>query len=182
MPRGCSTCSVPAWRDWNSRVRRVALEHLVDEAACRLGAVIAQQQVTAHGGDVNRGLSLFANFTVHDKATNVVDNYQQVGLVYKGAFDARPKDDIGFGVARIHVNDDVKKRAELLNGQSGINDYDNPGFVPLQRTEYNAELYYGFHVTNWLTVRPNLQYIKSPGGVDEVDNALVAGLKIQSSF
>jgi len=54
--------------------------------------------------------------------------------------------------------------------------------VPLQRTEYNAELYYGFHVTNWLTVRPNLQYIKSPGGVDEVDNALVAGLKIQSSF
>lgn len=144
--------------------------------------VVAQQQVTAHGGDVNRGLSLFANFTVHDKATNVVDNYQQVGLVYKGAFDARPKDDIGFGVARIHVNDDVKKRAELLNAQSGINDYDNPGFVPLQRTEYNAELYYGFHVTNWLTVRPNLQYIKSPGGVDEVDNALVAGLKIQSSF
>jgi porin len=33
----------------------------------------------------DRGLSLFANFTVHDKATNVVDNYQQVGLVYKGA-------------------------------------------------------------------------------------------------
>ena len=76
----------------------------------------------------------------------------------------------------------MKKRAELLNAQSGINDYDNPGFVPLQRTEYNAELYYGFHVTNWLTVRPNLQYIKSPGGVDEVDNALVAGVKIQSSF
>ena len=144
--------------------------------------VVAQQQVTAHNGDANRGLNLFANFTVHDKATNVVDNYQQVGLVYKGAFDGRPKDDIGFGVARIHVNDDVKKRSELLNAANGIDDYDNPGFMPIQRTEYNAELYYGFHVTNWLTVRPNLQYIKSPGGVDEVDNALVAGLKIQTSF
>ena len=144
--------------------------------------VVAQQQVTAHNGDASRGLSLFANATVHDKATNVVDNYQQVGMVYKGAFDGRPKDDIGFGVARIHVNDDVKKRAELLNAASGIDDYDNPGFVPLQRTEYNAELYYGFHVTNWLTVRPNLQYIKSPGAVDEVDNALVAGIKVQSSF
>ncbi|MFJ4373037.1 carbohydrate porin [Pseudomonas japonica] len=144
--------------------------------------VVAQQQVTAHHGDASRGLSLFANFTVHDKATNVVDNYQQVGLVYKGAFDARPKDDIGFGVARIHVNDDVKQRAELLNAASGIDDYDNPGFVPIQRSEYNAELYYGFHVTDWLTVRPNLQYIKRPGGVDEVDNALVAGLKVQSSF
>jgi len=144
--------------------------------------VVAQQQVTARNGDANRGLSLFANFTVHDKATNVVDNYQQVGLVYKGAFDGRPKDDIGFGVARIHVNDDVKKRAELLNASSGIDDYNDMGFMPIQRTEYNAELYYGFHVTNWLTVRPNLQYIKSPGGVDEVDNALVAGVKIQTSF
>nr|AET31454.1 carbohydrate selective porin/channel OprB [Pseudomonas bharatica CSV86] len=144
--------------------------------------VVAQQQVTAHKGDANRGLSLFANFTVHDKDTNVVDNYQQVGLVYKGAFDGRPKDDIGFGVARIHVNDDVKKRAELINAGNGIDDYDNPAFVPIQRSEYNAELYYGFHVTDWLTVRPNLQYIKSPGGVDEVDNALVAGIKVQSSF
>ena len=144
--------------------------------------VVAQQQVTAHSSDASRGLSLFANATVHDKATNVVDNYQQVGMVYKGLFDGRPKDDIGFGVARIHVNDDVKKRAELLNAASGIDDYDNPGFVPLQRTEYNAELYYGFHVTTWLTVRPNLQYIKSPGAVDEVDNALVAGVKVQSSF
>ncbi len=43
----------------------------------------------------SRGLSLFANLTVHDKATNVVDNYQQPGVVYKGPFDARPKDDIG---------------------------------------------------------------------------------------
>mgnify|MGYP003583150458 CR=1 FL=1 len=144
--------------------------------------VVAQQQVTAHNGDANRGLSLFANFTVHDKDTNVVDNYQQVGLVYKGAFDGRPKDDIGFGVARIHVNDDVRKRAELINAGNGLDDYDNPAFVPIQRSEYHAELYYGFHVTDWLTVRPNLQYIKSPGGVDEVDNALVAGIKVQSSF
>ena len=39
-----------------------------------------------------------------------------------------------------------------------------------------------FHVTNWLTVRPNLQYIANPGGVKQVDNAVVAGLKIQSTF
>ncbi len=45
-----------------------------------------------------------------------------------------------------------------------------------------GSLYYGVHVTDWLTVRPNLQYIKQPGGVDEVDNALVAGIKIQTVF
>ncbi|MDE1165109.1 MAG: carbohydrate porin [Pseudomonas sp.] len=144
--------------------------------------IVAQQQLTTHNGDASRGLSVFANFTVHDKATNYIDNYQQVGIVYKGAFDSRPKDDIGVGIGRIHVNDDAQDRARLVNQLSGIDDYDNPGYLPVQQTEYDAEIYYGFHVTNWLTVRPNLQYIKHPGGVDQVDDAIVAGLKIQSKF
>ncbi|KAF1052949.1 MAG: Porin B [Stenotrophomonas maltophilia] len=144
--------------------------------------VVAQQQVTTHNGDVSRGLNLFANLTVHDQATNSIDSYQQVGMVYKGLFDARPKDDIGLAVARIHVNDDVSKHQRQVNAISGIDDYDNPLYQPVQHSEYDAELYYGVHLTNWLTVRPNLQYIKHPGGVYEVDNALVAGVKIQSSF
>jgi porin len=111
-----------------------------------------------------RGLSLFANFTVHDKATNVVDNYQQVGLVYKGAVRRPAQGRHRLRRGPYPCQRRREKRAELLNAQSGINDYDNPGFVPLQRTEYNAELYYGFHVTNWLTVRPNLQYIKARVG------------------
>ncbi|WP_455826468.1 carbohydrate porin [Pseudomonas graminis] len=143
---------------------------------------VAQQQLTSHNGDSSRGLNIAANATFHDKETNLVDNYQSLMLVYKGPFDARPKDDIGIGVARLHVNDDVKKNAELLNASNGVNDYDNPLFSPIRETEYNIELNYGVKVTNWLTVRPNLQYVVQPGGVDKVDNAFVAGLKIQSTF
>ena len=143
---------------------------------------VAQQQLTSHNGDASRGLNIAANATFHDKDTNFIDNYQSLMFVYKGPFDARPKDDVGIGFARIHVNDDVKKNAELVNASNGVSDYDNPVFSPIRETEYNYELNYGFHVTNWLTVRPNLQYITHPGGVDEVDNALVAGLKIQSVF
>ncbi|MEN5313456.1 MULTISPECIES: carbohydrate porin [Pseudomonas] len=143
---------------------------------------VAQQQLTSHNGDASRGLNIAANATFHDKDTNFIDNYQSVMFVYKGPFDARPKDDVGIGAARIHVNDDVKKNAELLNASNGVSDYDNPVFSPIRETEYNYEINYGFHVTNWLTVRPNLQYITHPGGVDAVDNALVAGLKIQSVF
>ncbi|RZA28430.1 MAG: porin [Proteobacteria bacterium] len=144
--------------------------------------IVAQQQLTSHNGSAARGLSIFANATVHDKDTNFVDNYQQIGLTYMGPFDARPKDDIGVGIARIHVNDDVRKNRRLVNDLNNIEDYDNPSYLPIQDTEYNAEIYYGFHVTNWLTVRPNVQYIKHPGGVNQVDDALVAGLKIQSKF
>ncbi|HDS1734102.1 carbohydrate porin [Pseudomonas sp. BP8] len=142
----------------------------------------AQQQVTAQASDQSRGLSLFANATLHDKKTNAIDNYVQAGLVYKGPFDARAKDDIGFALARVHVNPGYRKNARLANQVAGLDDYDNPGFLPVQDTEYSAELYYGIHLANWLTVRPNLQYIRHPGGVSQVDDALIAGLKIQSSF
>ena len=143
---------------------------------------VAQQQLTTHNGDASRGLNIAANATFHDKDTNIVDNYQSLMFVYKGPFDARPKDDVGIGFARIHVNDEVKKNAELANAAIGATDYSDPLYSPLRSTEYNYEINYGFHVTNWLTVRPNLQYITHPGGVDQVDNALVAGLKIQSVF
>ncbi|WP_028633272.1 carbohydrate porin [Pseudomonas parafulva] len=142
----------------------------------------AQQQVTALASDQSRGLSLFANATVHDKKTNAIDNYVQAGLVFKGPFDARAKDDVGFALARVHVNPAYRKNARLANQAAGVDDYANPGFLPVQDTEYSAELYYGIHLADWLTVRPNLQYIRHPGGVSQVDDAVVGGLKIQSTF
>ncbi|WP_248918896.1 carbohydrate porin [Pseudomonas entomophila] len=142
----------------------------------------AQQQVTSLASDQSRGLSLFANATVHDKKTNAIDNYVQAGVVYKGPFDARAKDDIGFALARVHVNPGYRKNARLINQANGLDDYDNPGFLPVQDTEYSAELYYGIHLADWLTVRPNLQYIRHPGGVSHIDDALIGGLKIQSTF
>jgi porin len=144
--------------------------------------IMGQQQLTAHHGDASRGLSVFASLTVHDKATSGIESFQNIGAVYKGPFDARPKDDIGLGVARLKVNDDVTKRQRLINDSTGITDYDDPLYVPVQHSEYNIELNYGVHVTDWLTVRPNVQYVRNPGGVYEVDNAWVAGLKLQASF
>lgn len=144
--------------------------------------IIGQQQLTAHNGDASRGLSVFASLTMHDKATSGIESFQNIGAVYKGPFDARPKDDIGVGIARLKVNDDVTKRQRLINDSTGISDYDDPQYVPVQHSEYNIELNYGVHATNWLTVRPNVQYVRNPGGVYEVDNAWVAGVKLQASF
>ncbi|WP_422775641.1 carbohydrate porin [Pseudomonas mediterranea] len=58
----------------------------------------------------------------------------------------------------------------------------DPTFTPIQSTEYNSEIYYGIRVTDWLTVRPNLQYVVHPGGTDHVDTALVAGIKLHTKF
>ena len=51
-----------------------------------------------------------------------------------------------------------------------------------QHEEYDAELYYGIHATNWLTLRPNIQYIRHVGGYKNGENVWVGGLKLQAAF
>ncbi|TCB60351.1 carbohydrate porin [Acinetobacter terrae] len=125
------------------------------------GWVVAKQQLTAHKGDASRGLTGFVNFTVHDSDTNAVSDMQNMGLVYKGAMDSRPKDEIAVGLARINMNDD-------LNDQ--------------RSEEIDAEIYYGLHATNWLTIRPNVQYIRHVGAYKNGENAWVGGIKFQTAF
>ena len=127
--------------------------------------IVAKQQLTAHNGDKTRGLTGFVNVTVHDLDTNRVGNMQNAGLVYKGAFDTRPKDEIAFGISRISINDDVN---DIQTRQ--------------QDDEYNAEIYYGVHATNWLTIRPNVQYIRHVGAYKNGENAWVGGIKLQTAF
>ncbi|MGB5954179.1 carbohydrate porin [Pseudomonas sp.] len=142
----------------------------------------AMQQVTRHAGDASRGLTLFAMATAHDRKTSKVDHYVSVGAIYKGLFDARPEDDIGLAISEVHVNPAYRKNAALTNMVNGVDDYADPDYLPVQETEYNAELNYGVHFTDWLTVRPNLQFVRHSGGVREVDDAWVAGLKVQATF
>lgn len=125
------------------------------------GWVVAKQQLTAHKGDASRGLTGFVNLTVHDSKTNEKSDMQNIGLVYKGAMDARPKDEIAVGLARINMNND------LNDGRS---------------EEYDAEIYYGIHAANWLTIRPNVQYIRHVGAYKNGENAWVGGIKFQTAF
>jgi porin len=143
--------------------------------------VIGKQQLTTVNGDASRGLTLSASATFQDRATTPVDSYQKVALVYKGPFDARPTDTLGLGIARIHASSQFLRNARTANADSGLS-YDDAGYVPEQHSEYAAELNYGIQATKWLNVMPNLQYIKHPDGVREVDNAVVLGLQVQSQF
>lgn len=95
---------------------------------------------------------------------------------------ARKRDDIGLAVSEVHVNPAYGKNAALTNVANGVEDYDDPAYLPVQEAEYNAELNYGIHVTDWLTVRPNLQFVRHPDGVKEVDDAWAGGLKVQATF
>jgi porin len=118
---------------------------------------------------------LFANFVQADRQTATIDQLITIGLFYTGPFDARPQDDLGFAVGRTHVNNNVAEGQKLQNA-NGL------GPVAVQTSEYPVELYYSFNISNWLVLRPNLQYIYHPGGTSENANVVVLGLKASVKF
>ena len=139
---------------------------------------VIQQQVTTRGGNPDRGLTLFSMGNANHGDTAGIDRYVSVGATYAGPFDSRPQDDAGIGLAYLHVNDDVDDYVDYYNAIPG----NALPPLPRQGHEYDAELYYSFNLTGYLTLRPNLQYVVNPSAVDTVDNAWVAGTTIQASF
>ncbi len=59
-----------------------------------------------------------------DKATTFVESTQQLALWYKGPFDSRPNDSIGFGLANYVVNDRATDKQIATNEGRGYYSYD----------------------------------------------------------
>lgn len=129
----------------------------------RYGAYInIQQQVTD-------SMSLFLNAVVADDHTSTTDRQIAAGMVYTGLFGLRPKDDIGVGVGTTHVNHRVAD-ADAAEG------------LDVPHSEYAFELYYTYRPTGGLLIRPNVQYVVDPGGIDDNKNVVVLGLKTSATF
>jgi porin len=127
------------------------------------------QQLTAPSA--NRGLSVFFNATHADRRTSTQDNQITAGLLYKGPFEFRPADELGFAIGRTHVNSRIADVETQLKAA-------NPGSVGVQGSEYAAEFFYGVHVNRWLDLRPNVQYVVQPSGVARNTNDVIVGLKL----
>jgi porin len=141
----------------------------------------AKQQLTRVDGDLKRGLVLYANVSAFDQATTPVKGLQKLGLVYLGPFAARPDDTLGLAVVRLQASKQWLRNARATNAAGGFG-YDDEDYLPEQHSELDIELNYSIQATDWLSLRPNLQYVRTPGGVREVQNAVVAGMMLESKF
>ena len=143
-----------------------------------------QQQLTQRENDPKRGLFVSFNGVLNDKATTTVQSTQQIAVWYKGIFDSRPNDSIGFGLANYLVNDRARDRQIATNESRGYYEYDAfaTNYIPIQRDELNVELNYTYQWSPAVMLRPNIQYIHQPAGVKEVDDAWVAGLTMRLNF
>jgi porin len=141
----------------------------------RKGAWITfQQQVTGEAG--GKGATVFLNVTSADHATSATNNQIALGVEYKGIFD-RPNDFVGAALGGSHASGYAAKNQRLFNathpGQEGII---NDGY------EKVAEVFYSWSPIPSIAIRPNLQYIKDPGGSKQNDDAFVLGLKTSVAF
>lgn len=119
---------------------------------------------TPSGPVTLQGLTIFLNLTQTDRWTSRTDNQIAAGLTYIGLLEARPKDQLGFAIGRTNVN-----------GRASP----GPAALPPVPTdaEYVAELDYGVHLTDAISLRPNFQYIVNPGGDRAASDIVVVGLK-----
>jgi porin len=117
------------------------------------------------------GLTVFFNFIQADRATAVQDNQVSIGVFYAAPFASRPNDHVGIGFARTDYNPRAAEAIGLAQ----------PG-AALPRAEYGNEIYYSGPVLPWLTVRPDLQYIRDPGGYRKQAAVVVVGARVVAIF
>ena len=128
-------------------------------------------------GDPKRGIGIFFTFGASDGNPNPVKYSYNMGIGGNGVVPGRPNDTFGLGWARTE-----------LSGQ----------FVPFLRQnlplglnrEDAIEMYYSAALTPWLDVTADLQIVDpalkkavgSNGQLQNVDTAVVAGLRIYARF
>jgi len=134
----------------------------------RFGVYLSlQQQVTGGGG----GATVFLNFTQADRNTARLDHQLALGVQYKGPFEGRGQDSIGFAIGATHNNGrfaDFTRQNNVRTGQDAI---------ASGSYEYVGELYYAWVPVPAVSLRPNLQYIRHPGGTTRNSDAFVIGMK-----
>jgi porin len=141
---------------------------------------MAQQRVWSYHGSETRGVSLFANFVQADRRIAEIQQIAEVGLFWTGPSSWRPQDELGVATGRVHVNGLIAEGAHLYNSDvalpSGL------PVAPVPGNENATEIYYSMNVTPAITVRPNIQFIRAPGGIHEAQNVAVFGLHLSIEF
>ena len=120
-----------------------------------------QQMIYAEKRTNDEGLSVFSTIAYGPKEeVNTFPFFYSGGFGYKGLLPSRGKDQTVLGLLVGFFSDDL----------------------PGQDYEMVLELSYNIHVARWLAVQPDIQYVINPNGTDDIDNALVMGVRLEADF
>ena len=110
-----------------------------------------------------QGLGAFFRYGYAPGKTNDMTNFWSTGFQYQGLFEGRDNDVLGVGFAHGTFSNNAST--------TYTEDYESV-----------LEVYYNIEVTPWCHIGPDLQYVSNPGGVKDVSDAVILGVRIQISF
>lgn len=130
------------------------------------GYLIAEKMLFSEG-DSGQGLGGFIQLGFADNDKNQIDRYWGAGLHYTGLLTNRDSDIMGIAVACARNGDNFLRYNKNVEG------------VSLNHSETTIEWSYRVQVLPWLVLQPDVQYVMNPGMDPEVDNALIAGMRVE---
>lgn len=140
------------------------------------GYYFTLDQMIYHFGDPKeqRGITPFTALLFAPKNRNTFPFFFVAGIVNKGFIPSRKDDSLSFGIAHGDYSSDLR-RAEKLAKRTGLIGMfgDRP-----QTAETVLELSYWAHITKWMAIIPDTQYIINPKGYGKIQNAFVMGLQL----
>ena len=139
----------PGWYVWGDQMlfRERPAATPTDPAKLKGGAKMS--------APTDQGLLLWGNFVMNPRTEiNIAPYWASAGLRYKGPIPHRDDDQINFGFYYASLSPD------------SILDF-----------EFQFEFFYTFQFTSWLSVAPDMQYFRKPGG-GSVKDALVMSINI----
>jgi porin len=116
-----------------------------------------EQKIYRVGNDDERGIGIFSRASYSPSDRNLIDRYADVGVEFIGITDARPRDKFGAAFAYAHVS----PRARALDADFAS--LYGPAW-PVRSSEALLMAVYQYEVRAGLTLQPNVQFIKHPGG------------------
>jgi porin len=131
--------------------------------------LIADQMIYREKGTTDQGLTPLVCATIGPESINKFPFFLMGGLIYKGLVPGRNNDTTAVQMAYAKYSDKIK------DSQASV------GSSP-QQYEIALEFTHKIMITKWMFMQPDLQYIISPGGTGNIDDALVLGFRFGLTF
>ena len=92
------------------------------------------QQITRHVDDPDRGMSVSLSGSYSDQRSNYIHTSVAASMRYRGLFDARPQDWLGFGLTWMDMSNHYARNQQYMNEVSGATDYYAANYQPVACT------------------------------------------------
>ncbi|MCC8975400.1 porin [Bradyrhizobium brasilense] len=135
---------------------------------------VFEQKLFRVGHDDERGIGVFARASYSPPAQNLIDYYADGGVEFIGLDEARPHDKLGISAAYAHVSPRAQALDRYFQAVYG------PAW-PVRTSEALLTAVYQYEVHAGVTLQPNFQFVRRPGGgaTDPLSN--VKGLRLKDA-